>query len=158
MTKQFLLIFLSVQWLLLEVTSPQSNLRRARRSCTTIQHSPHWLQWDAPNSPQNCAFSFDDHHPCNTPIIRPTPPSQTASGSTQPFCHSTLSDRRTHTQTHTHRPIDGLSDMSVRWVLTLAVLIQSDALIMLLEHRYTIACSGVYVDRAYNGNITEIFS
>jgi len=23
---------------------------------------PHWLQWDAPNLPQNCHFCFDDHH------------------------------------------------------------------------------------------------
>jgi len=44
-------------------TSHQSNLRRARRCCRTIHHSPHWLQWDAPNSPQNCPFHFDDHHP-----------------------------------------------------------------------------------------------
>jgi len=28
------------------LTSPQSNSRRARRSCRTIQHSPHWLQTD----------------------------------------------------------------------------------------------------------------
>jgi len=41
-------------------------------------------------------------------------------------------------------------------VRTLAVLIQSDALRILLEHRYAIACSGMYVDRAYNGNITAI--
>jgi len=27
----------------------------------------------------------------------------------------------------------------------------------LLEHRYAIACSGVYVDRAYNGNISWSF-
>ena len=44
-------------------TSPQSNLRRARRSCTTIQHSPHWLQWDAPNSPRKVPLPFNDHHP-----------------------------------------------------------------------------------------------
>ena len=34
----------------------------------------------------------------------------------------------------------------------LVVLIHSDVLIILLEHRYAIACSGVYVDRAYNAH------
>ena len=47
-----------------------------------------------------------------------------ASESTQPFCHSTLSDR--HTDTHTHRPTNGLGDRSVRRALTLAELIHSD--------------------------------
>ena len=63
----------------------------------------------------------------------------------------------TDIQTHTHRLTDGLGDRSVKWALTLAVLIQSDVLIILLEHqctifycRWAIACSGVYVDRAYN--------
>jgi len=31
-------------------TSPQSNLRRAASQML------HWLQWDAPNSPQNCPY------------------------------------------------------------------------------------------------------
>jgi len=34
--------------------------------------------------------------------------------------------------------------------------IQSDTLIILLEHQYAIAWSGVYDDRAYNGNIRAI--
>ena len=49
-------------------TKPQSNLRRA------ASQMPHWLQWDASTTPQNCPFSFDDHHhPSDTPIPRPTP-------------------------------------------------------------------------------------
>ena len=61
-------------------------------------------------------------------IDQPHSPSPTASGSTQPFCHSTLSGQ---TDIQTHRPTDGLGDRSVWWALTLAVLIQSDALIIL---------------------------
>jgi len=39
-------------------TSPaKSNLGRA------MSQSPHWLHWDAPNSPHNCSFPFNDHHP-----------------------------------------------------------------------------------------------
>ena len=64
--------------------------------------------------------------PSNTPIPRPTPlTTQTASGSIQPFCHSTLS-RQTDRQTH--RPTDGTDDRSTPLALTLAVLIDSDAL------------------------------
>jgi len=25
--------------------------------------APHWLQWDAPNSPPKQTFPFNDHHP-----------------------------------------------------------------------------------------------
>jgi len=89
-------------------TSPQSNLRRA-----ALQR-PHWLQWDAPNSPPNCPFSFDDHHPH---LIRPSfdrlhSPPQTASGSNQPFCHNTLSGP-------TDQPTDGIGESSVPRALTL---------------------------------------
>ena len=40
-----------------------------------------------------CPFLFDDHHPhlINPSLDRPNSPSQTASGSVQPFCHNTLS-------------------------------------------------------------------
>jgi len=52
------------------LTSHQSNLRRVRRFCRTIQHSHS-------GTPQihlqNCPFHFDDHHPSNIPIIRLTP-------------------------------------------------------------------------------------
>jgi len=55
-------------------------------------------------------FPFDDHHPhlIHQSLDRPHSPSQTASGSNQPFCHITLSgqtDRHTHTHTHTHTHI-----------------------------------------------------
>jgi len=42
--------------------------------------------------PQNCPFPFDDHHPHLTQpsLDRPHSPRQTASESSQPFCHSTL--------------------------------------------------------------------
>jgi len=54
---------------------------------------------------------------------QPHSPSQTASGSTQPFCHSTLSDRHTDAHTQTDRwARRQVSETSVR---TLAVLIQS---------------------------------
>ena len=45
---------------------------------------------------------------------RPHSPPQTASGSKQPFCHSTLSWQ---THTHTHRPRNGLGDKPVPRVL-----------------------------------------
>jgi len=69
-----------------------------------MQQSPRWLQWDAPNSPPKLPFLLDDHHPY---LIHPSlnrfhSPSQTASGSAQPFCHSTLSGP-TDTQTQTNR-------------------------------------------------------
>ena len=83
------------------VTSPpQSHLGRAPRSHTTMQQSPHWLRRDASNSSQNCTFPFDDCHShlIHPSLDRPHSPPKTASGSTQPFCHSTLSgqtDRQT---------------------------------------------------------------
>jgi len=54
-----------------------------------------------------------------------------ASGSTQPFCHNTLSgqtDQYTHRHTHKHRPIDGIGDRSVRTARMLAILVKCDAL------------------------------
>jgi len=49
--------------------------------------------------------------PSNTPILdRHHSPPQTASGSTQPFCHNTLSGP-------TDRQTDGLGDRPVPWVL-----------------------------------------
>jgi len=51
--------------------------------------------------PQNCPFPFDDNHPhiIHPFLDRPHSPPLTASGSNQPFCHSTLSG-------HTDRPTD----------------------------------------------------
>jgi len=41
------------------VTSPpQSNLGRVHHSCTTVQHCPLWLQWDASNSPPKLPFGI----------------------------------------------------------------------------------------------------
>jgi len=37
---------------------PQINLGRGRRSRTTTQQSPHWLQWDPPNSPPNLLLTL----------------------------------------------------------------------------------------------------
>jgi len=70
---------------------------------------------------------FDDHHPnlIHPSLDRPHSPSQAASGSNQPFCHSTLSGHR-----QTDRPTDGLGDRSTPSALTLAILIESDALII----------------------------
>ena len=73
--------------LVLYKTSPaQSNLGRP------ASQSPHWLQWDAPNSPPKLHLPFDDHHPhlIHPSLDRPHAPPQTASGSNQQFCHNTL--------------------------------------------------------------------
>jgi len=65
---------------------------------TTTQQSPHWLQWDAANSPRNCPFPFDDHHQnlIHPYRARPHSPPQTASRSNQPFCHCS------HVRTNTY--------------------------------------------------------
>jgi len=127
---------------LIITSPPQSHLGRARRSLTTMQQSPHWLQWDAPlvitmgrpNSPRKQPLPFDDHHHhlIRPSLARPYTSSKMASGSNQPFCHSTLSGR----QTDTHRPTDGLDDRSTAsgLALTLAILIESDVLLRGLQH------------------------
>jgi len=93
-------------------------LGRVHRSRTITQQSPHYLQWNAPNSPQNCPFPFNDHQPpSNTPIPQPTPlTTPTASGSNQPFCHNTLSGQ---TDCQTNRLTDGIGDNSIPRALTL---------------------------------------
>jgi len=49
-------------------------LRKVHRCCRTIQHSPHWLQWDAPNSPPKLPLGLRRSSPkSNTPIPSPTP-------------------------------------------------------------------------------------
>jgi len=49
----------------------RSNLRRAHRSRTTMQQSPHWLQWDTPNSPPKLPLLLRRSlPPSNTPILR----------------------------------------------------------------------------------------
>jgi len=44
---------------------------------------------------QNCPFPFDNNHLhlIHPSLDRPHSPSQTASGSSQPFCHSTLAEQ-----------------------------------------------------------------
>jgi len=102
----FLMCVTYITALLILLTSPpESNLGRAHHSRTTMQQSPHWLQWDAPNSPPQLPLPLRWSPPLsNTPIPRPTPLTiPMASGSNQPFCHSTLSgqtDRLTHRQTN----------------------------------------------------------
>jgi len=65
-------------------------LDRCTHFHTTTQESPHWLQWDAANSPPNCPLSFSDHHQnlIHPYQARPHSPPQTASRSNQPFHHS----------------------------------------------------------------------
>jgi len=75
-----------------------------RHSHTTVQQSPHYSGMPKIH-PENCPFPFDDHHLhlIHLSLDRPHSPSQTAPGSNQPFCHSTLSgqtDRPSDTQTH----------------------------------------------------------
>jgi len=86
----------------------QSNLGRAE------PQSPHWLQWPGTPQihPQNCLIPFDDHHPylIHSSLDRPHSPSQTTSGSTQPFCHKTLCGQ---TDRQTDRPTYGPGECSV---------------------------------------------
>jgi len=42
---------------------PIWQLDRFTHFCTTTQQCPHWLQWDAPNSPRKLPFPFDDNYP-----------------------------------------------------------------------------------------------
>jgi len=66
-------------------------LDRCTHFHTTTQQSPHWLQWNAANSPPpSCLFPFDDHHQnlIHPYQARPHSPPQTASESNQPFCHN----------------------------------------------------------------------
>ena len=89
--------------------------------------NPRWLHWTPQIHSENCPLSFDDYCPQLTHLSldRPYSPLQTASGSRQAFCHSTVSGQ---TDTQTHRVTNGLGDVSVRRALMLATLIESDAL------------------------------
>ena len=84
--------------------SSQSNFGRVRRSRTTTQQSP-LVTMGRPKITPNCPFAFDDNYPIkytHPSTDRPHSPLQTASGSNQPFYHSTLSgqtDGRTDGQT-----------------------------------------------------------
>ena len=97
--------------------SPQSNLRRVRRK------GPVGYNGTPQIHPQNCPFPFDDHHPhlIHPSLDRPLSSPQTASGSNQPFCHNTL----LRTDRWGTRMFCTIS-------APLAMLIESDALIMLV--------------------------
>ena len=73
--------------------------------------------------PKNCPFPLDDYHPplIHPSIDRPQSPFQTASGSNQPFCHSTLSGQ-------TDQPTDGIGGRCTPLALMVDILIESDAL------------------------------
>jgi len=81
------------------VSSPsplcQSGVHRSR---TTTQQSPYRLQWDAqkshPESKHDLPFDDNHLHLIHPSLDRPYSPPQTASGSIQPFCHSTISGQR----------------------------------------------------------------
>ena len=52
----------------------KQQLDRFTQFRTAMQQRPHWLQWDAPNSPQKLPLSLWRSPPkSNTPIPRPTP-------------------------------------------------------------------------------------
>ena len=86
----------------------QSSFERAVSPPLT-QRIP-WLQRDAPHLLTKMPLPFDDlPHLIHPSLDRPYSPTQTASRSNQPFCHSTTfgqSDRQTE------RPTDGTDDKS----------------------------------------------
>jgi len=93
---------------------PHSPHQITARSFHALLHNyatkSHWLQWDARNSPQNCASPLT----ITTPIPIPRPPSLTVSNSIRN--HSAILPQytfRTDTHTHSHRPTVGLGDRSV---------------------------------------------
>jgi len=100
------------------ITSPQSKLRRARRRCPIGYNGTPQIH---PQS-SSCPFRFDDHHPhlIHPSLDRPLSPPQTASGSNQPFCHSSL----LRTDRWDKRIFCTIS-------ARLAMLIESDALIII---------------------------
>jgi len=90
--------------------SSQSNLGRARRRPIPIGYN---------GRPKTASSPSTTTTPCSTLILdRPHSPSQTASGSNQPLCRSTLSGA-TDERTQTDRPTHGIGDRSVRRALTL---------------------------------------
>jgi len=91
---------------------------------TTTQQRPHWLQWDAPYSPPKLPLITlrRSPPPSNRPILRPTP--LTTPNGIQ--IQSTI--RHNMLCRPTDRQIDGPGESSVPWALSLAMLIESDAL------------------------------
>ena len=72
-------------------------LDRFRHLYTSTQQSPHWLNGTPHISPQNCPFASGNRQSqLSASSLDPAdPPTQTASRSSQPFCHNTL-DIPTH--------------------------------------------------------------
>jgi len=82
-----------------------------------MQQSPHLLQWDTPNSPQNCPFLFDDHHPdlihkYTHPSTNHTHHPKWHPGPLSRFATVHFPDRQTETDTHTHAHTHTMTD---RW-------------------------------------------
>jgi len=112
------------QWYIVH-TEILSNFH-ARVEYISVKQMRHWNQWRL--KPPEIPFPLGARGPR---LIHHPSPYQRASGSTRPFCHNTLrTERPTHR--HTHSPTDGIGDRSVRTVRTLAMLIESDALIIII--------------------------
>jgi len=89
-----------------------------------MQQRPNWLQ----TGRLEFTHKTVPPHLIRPSVDRPHSPSQRAFGSNQPFCHSTPSE-------HTDRPTgrqttDGIGDRFTALALMLAILIESDALII----------------------------
>ena len=95
-----------------------------------MQQSPHWLQWDIPNSPTILPFPHQRlPPPSNTPIPQPTPLTNPNGMRIQSAVLSQYTFQ-THIQTDrlTNRPTDGIGNRSTLLVLMLTILIKSNTL------------------------------
>jgi len=114
-TLKYMPVIIVITYINRLITSPQSNLRRARRKGPTGHNGTPQVH------PKICPFPFDDHHShlIHPSRDRPLSPPQTTSGSNQPFCHSSL----LRTERWDKRIFCTIS-------APLAMLIDSDALIL----------------------------
>ena len=87
--------------------------------CNKLEQSPHWLQWDASNSPKTAHNSPSTiTAPSNTPIPRPTPLTTPNGIRVHPMSHFAtvhFPDIHTHrpnrpTDRQTDSPTDGIGD------------------------------------------------
>jgi len=110
--------------------SSQSNLGRAHCSRTATEQSPHWLQWDAPNSPPKLPISLwwsppHDLHLIHLSLDRLHSPPKMASRSIQLFCHSTLSGHKTDNlkkhSYHSHLNSSQLTLFHLNWVAVIVL-------------------------------------
>jgi len=106
---------------------------------------PHWLQiGDAPNSPPKLPLPILRYPPpSNIPIRQPTPLT-TPNGIR---IQSAVVSQFSRTDRQTHRLIDGIDDRSTPSALSLAVLIDSDTLII----TDVLQCSGHKLQYVLNG-------